>query len=391
MTIKKSIFLILLSAFIFFNCSDEPTSIGKDEIPGLGLINLITINSNDDSLSQTSSYFHRGDVKLSSSERLLIGKSENIDASILIKFETALADSIEEDILNNEITVTSAVMELRKVYSFGDTLAPFDFTVHKVTSNWSVGFNEDSILSMSLTYDAEDLSGQKEINDSVTSVTLINQLVMDWLQITADTSLSGNNGVYLKPADGTQKVLGYQALTSNFTDLPIVKAVIEKPGVYVDTITFISTSDLTVMQGSIPSVSTGNIPIRAGYVIDGRLFFDLSPIPEKVVINKAELVLTVDTLETKVGSSYTNLLLAYFLFDSTNTDSISSSAITLSRSGNTFTGNVTNYVRAWIENNNHGLLLRPGSPTTGVELFVIKGSDAVTDKPLLKITYTELK
>ncbi|MDO8549124.1 MAG: hypothetical protein Q7S39_03090 [Ignavibacteria bacterium] len=386
MTIKKSIFLILLSAFVFFNCSDEPTSIGIDLL-GDDLINLITINSNDDSLTQTSSYFHREDVKLSSSERLLLGISDSIEASILIKFETALADSIKEDIL--EITVTSAVMEFQQFYRFGEEMAPFDFTVHKVTSNWSVGFTEDSITG--LLYEAENLLESKDINDSVTSVTLINQLLMDWLRITVDTALSGNNGIYIKPADGTQKVLGYQALTSSFIDLPIVKAVIEKPGAYTDTITFISTSDLTVMQGSIPSVSSGNIPIRAGYVIDGRLFFNLSPIPEEAVINKAELILTIDTLETKVGSSYTNSLQAYFLFDSTNTDSISSSSITLSRTGNTFTGNITPYVNIWLENNNHGLLLSPTSTFTGVELFVIKGSDAITDKPLLKITYTELK
>jgi len=388
-TIKKSIFLIYLFASIFFNCSDEPTSIGINLI-GDDLINLITINSNDDSLTQTSSYFHRGDVKLSSSERLLLGRTENLDtASILIKFETALADSLKEDILNNEVTVTSAIMELQQTYSFGEQSAFFDFTIHKVTSNWSVGFSEDSITG--LLYEAEDLLESKDINDSVTSVTLINQLLMDWLRINADTALSGNNGIYIKPSDGTQKVLGYQALTSSFTDIPIINAVIEKPGAYTDTITFISTSDLTVIQGSIPSVSSGNIPIRAGYIIDGRLFFDLSPIPGKAVINKAELILNIDTLETKVGSSYTNSLQAYFLFDSTNTDSISSSSITLSRTGNTFIGNITPYVSIWLENNNHGLRLSPTSAFTGVELFVIKGSDVVTEKPLLKITYTELK
>jgi len=319
----------------------------------------------------------------------LLGITENINAAILIKFETGLADSIKEAILNDSITVTNAIMELQQTYSFGEASATFDFTVHKVTSNWSVDFNEDSLAG--LQYESMDSKEAKDVNDSVTSITLNNQLLQDWLNIIADTSLSGNYGVYIKPTDNTQKVLGYQAITQTLADVPIIKVIIEKTGAYIDTITFRSTADLTIMQGSVPTVSSGNIPIRAGYIVNGKLFFNLSPLPEKIVVNKAELVLTVDTLETKVGSSYANSLQIYFLFDSTNTDSISSSSVTFSRAGNIFSGNITTYVRAWLENNNHGLILTPSNPTTGVELFVIKGSDAVLNKPLLKITFTELK
>jgi len=386
--VKKSIFLILLFSFVSFNCSDEPTSIGSILL-GDDKINLITINSDSLQLNQTSSYFHPDDVRLSASERILLGITENINASILIKFETGLADSIKEAILNDSITVTNAIMELQQTYSFGEASATFDFTVHKVTSNWSVDFNEDSLAG--LQYESMDSKEAKDVNDSVTSITLNNQLLQDWLNIIADTSLSGNYGVYIKPTDNTQKVLGYQAITQTLADVPIIKVIIEKTGAYIDTITFRSTADLTVMQGSVPTVSSGNIPIRAGYIVNGKLFFNLSPLPEKIVVNKAELVLTVDTLETKVGSSYANSLQIYFLFDSTNTDSISSSSVTFSRAGNIFSGNITTYVRAWLENNNHGLILTPSNPTTGVELFVIKGSDAVLNKPLLKITFTELK
>jgi len=387
-TVKKSIFLILLFSFVSFNCSDEPTSIGSILL-GDDKINLITINSDSLQLNQTSSYFHPDDVRLSASERILLGITENINAAILIKFETGLADSIKEAILNDSITVTNAIMELQQTYSFGEASATFDFTVHKVTSNWSVDFNEDSLAG--LQYESMDSKEAKDVNDSVTSITLNNQLLQDWLNIIADTSLSGNYGVYIKPTDNTQKVLGYQAITQTLADVPIIKVIIEKTGAYIDTITFRSTADLTIMQGSVPTVSSGNIPIRAGYIVNGKLFFNLSPLPEKIVVNKAELVLTVDTLETKVGSSYANSLQIYFLFDSTNTDSISSSSVTFSRAGNIFSGNITTYVRAWLENNNHGLILTPSNPTTGVELFVIKGSDAVLNKPLLKITFTELK
>ena len=387
MTIKKSAFLIILSALVFFECSDEPTSIG--DIPPRNTIGLITINSNDDSLSQSSSYHHTKDVKLSTASRLLIGRiNDEINASILIKFETSLPDSIKDDILNDSITVTSAVMEFKQVYSFGEENAEFDFTVHKALENWSIDITEDSMVQV----DPADSKLSREVNDSITTITLNNQLLQEWLDITADTSLSGNYGVHIIPTGLTQKVLGYQAITSTFTNVPFIRVVIEKPGAYTDTISFFSTADLTVMKGTIPSVSSENIIVRSGFVINATLAFDFSNIPENIIVNKAELILTLDTLETKAGSPYIPSLQAYFLFDSTNTDSVSSSSIRLSRFSNIFTGQITSYVRAWLDNiNNQGMLLTSTDPLNGVERFVIKGSNAPASvKPLLRITYTKL-
>jgi len=386
-TIKKSAFLIILSALVFFECSDEPTSIG--DIPPRNTIGLITINSNDDSLSQSSSYHHTKDVKLSTASRLLIGRiNDEINASILIKFETSLPDSIKDDILNDSITVTSAVMEFKQVYSFGEENAEFDFTVHKALENWSIDITEDSMVQV----DPADSKLSREVNDSITTITLNNQLLQEWLDITADTSLSGNYGVHIIPTGLTQKVLGYQAITSNFTNVPFIRVVIEKPGAYTDTISFFSTADLTVMKGTIPSLSSENIIVRSGFVINATLAFDFSNIPENIIVNKAELILTLDTLETKAGSPYIPSLQAYFLFDSTNTDSVSSSSIRLSRFSNIFTGQITSYVRAWLDNiNNQGMLLTSTDPLNGVERFVIKGSNAPASvKPLLRITYTKL-
>ena len=387
MTIKKSAFLIILSALVFFECSDEPTSIG--DIPPRNTIGLITINSNDDSLSQLSSYHHTKDVKLSTASRLLVGRiNDEINASILIKFETSLPDSIKDDILNDSITVTSAVMEFKQVYSFGEENAEFDFTVHKALENWSIDITEDSMVQV----DPADSKLSREVNDSITTITLNNQLLQEWLDITADTSLSGNYGVHIIPTGLTQKVLGYQAITSTFTNVPFIRVEIVKPGAYTDTISFFSTADLTVMKGTIPSVSSENIIVRSGFVINATLAFDFSNIPENIIVNKAELILTLDTLETKAGSPYIPSLQAYFLFDSTNTDSVSSSSIRLSRFSNIFTGQITSYVRAWLDNiNNQGILLTSTDPLNGVERFVIKGSNAPASvKPLLRITYTKL-
>ncbi len=385
--INKIKFLIpVLTALILFKCSDEPTSIGGGL---LGQIGLLILNSATDSIPQTSSYKHEI-VSLASSSRLLLGKTSNSEASILIKFDIALEDSLEEDILNDSINIISSELKFIQTYNFGDETAPFDFTVHEVTSDWSVNFTEDSITS--LNYNDEDLANGKEINDSLTTVTLNNTLIQNWLKIAADTSLDEDKGIYIKPTSNTEKVLGYQANISGVAGIPIISIAIEKPGVYVDTIDFSTTLDVGVITGNLPNVSTENLVLQSGFIINSKLLFYLPELSPNSIINTAELTLTLDTMETLVGSEFSNSLRAYYLYDSTNTDSISS-GITLSRSGNQCTGNITAFVREWVNGNNHGLLITTGSPLSGIELFAIKGSNAavISERPLLKITYTQKK
>lgn len=382
--IKNSV-IVLLVVFFISSCSDAPTSVGVNLL-GDDYIGFKTINSVEDSIGQTSTYFHKV-ASLGSSDMLLLGSAKDVEASTLIRFGTVLLDSIATDINNNNINVTSAVIQLHRTYAFGDTLAPFDFTVHKVNSEWTTGFTEDSLPG--LQYDADDISSQKEITDTVTNITISNDLVMQWLQSTADTTLPAQNGIYLKPASGQNHIIGYKALTADYTDYPTLTAVIEKPGVYVDTLTFVSAYDVSVVEGNIPAVSSGNLIIRSGFLIFSRLTFYMPELPKDAIINSAELTLNVDTVETVVGANYLNSINAYFALDSTNTDSVSS-YVSLARDGNQFTGTITNFVRQWVKGNNNGIILTTSSPFDGFELFTIKGSSSanLNDRPYLKITYT---
>ncbi len=383
--IKNSV-IVLLSVLLISSCSDAPTPIGANLL-GNDYISSKTINSVDNSISQTSTYFHQV-LSLGASSMLLLGSVNNVEASTLIKFGITLDDSISSDINNNSINVTSAIIQLHRTYAFGDTLSAFDFSVHKVNSEWSSNFTEDSLSG--LQYDAEDLATQKEITDTLTNVTISKELILEWLQSTADTSLPSQNGIYLIPAQGLNHIIGYQALTSDYVDYPAISVVIEKPGVYIDTLTFYDNFDVSIVNGNLPSLSTGNIPIRSGYVIFSRLFFNMPDLPKDAIINNAELTLNIDTLETVVGTNYFNTIDAYFLFDSTNTDSLSSSYISLARDGSQFTGSITSFVRQWVRGINNGIILTTGNPLNGVELFAIKGSNSanLNDRPLLKITYT---
>ena len=383
--IKNSV-IVLLVTFFISSCSDAPTPIGVNLL-GNDFVGSKTINSVDDSIGQTSSYYHKIS-SLGGANVLLVGRTSDLEASTLIKFGAVLDDSIVSAINNDSINVISAVMQFHRIYAFGDTLAPFDFSVHKVNSEWTSDFTEDSLPG--LQYDAEDISIQKEITDTLTNITISNDLAKQWLQSVADTNLAAQNeGIYVTPASGLNEVIGYQALSSTYTDYPTMYVIIEKPGVYEDSISFFSNYDVSLVTGKIPTISPENILLRSGYIIFSRLSFDMPKLPKDVVINNAELTLTIDTLETLVGDSYLNSVDVYFVLDSTNLDSISAYT-TLARNGNQFTGDITTFVREWAKGNNNGLILSTSSPFDGVELFAIKGSSAanINDRPYLKITYT---
>lgn len=388
---NKKLFCLLIIPFLFNACTEDPSSIGA-QLLEQDLINVEELNSFTDSLPQTSSYFKR-EIKLGTSNMLMIGKSHNVEASTLIKFLINPHDSLDSGILGDSIIITEAKVQFTKTYVFGDSNSTFDFSAHKITSDWSsAGFTADSLPS--LMFDPADAASNKDLTDSLLTFTLDNQLALSWLKAAADTSDKSDKGIFIKPGESVTQVAGFQALIST-TGAPIPKLfiVIEKPGVYVDTLDFISTLDVSVVSGPLPDVSPENIVVQSGLAANAKVWFDLSSIPENVIINSAQLTLTLDSTETVTGSVFRNSLLVYNLADTTSKDSITAEAIQLVRQNNTFTAKITSYVKDWVSKNNLGLLIRPGDQLTGVEIFAIKGSSAsdAALRPQLTITYTRRK
>lgn len=383
------LFLITIS-LLHISCSDSPSSIGSNLL-SQDLINVLQLDSVKDSLFQSSSVSKKV-IALSNANRLLLGKKANVEAGILIKFLIYFADSTKQQLLNNEITVTSAKIEFTKNYTFGDSAAQIDYNVYKINSSWSTGFTSDSLSLLS--FDANDVSFSKTFSDTINSFYFDNQIALSWLKANADTNLAAVNGLYIKPSANSEKIIGFQALSVEDVPIPALKIVIQKGEVYTDTVRFFPSIDISVVSGSLPDVGTENFGIQSGLNSEARLFFDLSSLPEGIVVNYAQLTLTIDTLKTVTGSSYTNSLRVNYLTDSVSLLIDSSFALFLDREHNTFKGSVTSYIqRALVENNNQGLLVAASDKLNGVEIFAIKGSNAINfdERPKLQIIYTSKK
>lgn len=296
----NKIFLPFISAIIIIlliSCNDSPTDLGTGFL-GQDGVEVLKLDSSTDSIPQFSKPVKKV-FSLGSSARLLLGKSDNVKASTLLHFIFSFDTTITGQIKRNELTVLDSWIELVKDYSFGDSSAAFNYTVHKITSNWtSSGFTVDSLEF--LMRESNDVSSFKETNnDTLYTFHLETDVISSWLHHYADTSIGFNYGLLLSPTDDTQKVLGFTAYNSSEEDEPLLKIIIKNTDNEIDTVLGYIASDISVVEGEIASVGDENLAIQSSLTSEAKLFFDLSIIPDSTDINYASLTLTVDTLQTK--------------------------------------------------------------------------------------------
>jgi hypothetical protein len=206
----------------------------------------------------------------------------------------------------------------------------------------------------------------------------------------ADNSLESNYGIYLKPTDMSGKVSGFEALTPTSSEAAKLFVVIEKPGVYTDTINGFIFADISLVDGDLPALPSGVVGMQSGVAVNSKLTFDISGLPKGLVVNDAELILTQDTVNSVLGTGFNNYVRTFFLEDSDSLNAEGTPVI-LAFNNNQFIGTITSFLRNWVQSGeNNGLLLETGNKVDGLELFVVYGSDAaeLSLRPHLKVTYT---
>jgi hypothetical protein len=393
-TFLLSFYILLLTA-----CNDSPTDIGSGLVSQDGVI-VTKFNSAVDSMNQSWHSF-KYVYSLASSNIIMVGKSENVESKILIKFVFGLPDTLKQDIIKDSIIIKESWIEMNKAYDFGDLNGVFNFDVFKVNNFWTASFSADSFAN--LNYDNINLgSNFQSTNDTAYSFNIENSLVIPWLINASDTSLGSNNGILLSATANTQRIMGFTAYNISALNDPRLKIVFEKPGVYADTITGYVASDISIVLGNLPVVNTENIVIQSSLCAEAKVFFDLSVIPKDATINSANLTFTIDSSETKTGSTFNNALYIYLFSDSSTYLSSDSSIYglnsnyvhTLNRNSNTFSGLITDMVRAIHAGlDNQGFLVKAAGEVNGVEIFALKGSNAadVVKRPKLEIVYSRKK
>ena len=390
MKIKKFLFVsvLFIVSISLISCSDSPSDVGADLL-GIDMINVKKLDSNLDSIKQSSNSIKKV-IPLGTSPRLLLGKKDDYTAYTLISFTFTLPDSIKRAIKNDSLEVLEAKGEMNIDYFFGEKNAPFDFSIYEIESFWnSASFTADSFAALS--YSQTDLSLNKTETDTVFYFTISNNIVKNWLKNEVDTSLARNRGVLLSPKPLSNKIIGFIAFDPDESKDTRINVVVRKPGEYIDTLLAYVLSDVSVVIGN-NQIDSNYITIQSSLTYNGFLSFDLSSLSKGTIVNFAQLTLTLDTLKSKLGTSYFNELNAYIITSSDSLKINESNVYPLKRVGDKFIGDISGMVRYWTSNNpNYGILIKAGRETIGLEKFMIKSSSypVFSERPKLEIIYTK--
>jgi len=132
--------------------------------------------------------------------------------------------------------------------------------------------------------------------------------------------------------------------------------------------------------------------IQSGLPQYGNVWFDISQIPDNVILNNAQLILHSDTTQNLHGTTMENQLLAYYVTDSAASKISSYYYTTLGYDTGTYIGTVTNIVSAFIAaKKNINMKIFPVAPIDGVDITSLYNHQCTDPKlrPELKIIYTK--
>ncbi len=389
------IFILLAFLIIsFVACNQEPTSIGSELIPNEDKITFKEFDSYKENIFQSSSAFEHK-LKLGTSSKLLLGKFNNSESSILFRFSFSIPDSILNYLKTNQLIVKSASMQMIPKYTLGDKNALFDFRVHQIRSEWSLtGFDKDSIAQ--LKYDVNDVASSISVVDTLVKFDIKPEVVIEWLKAKLDASAPKNYGILLKPKPSTQRIIGFDAVNPEKANLNTVFIVaLEKAPNYKDTLKINAYMDTHVLTGTIPT-SQNNFFVEGSFALRSFLFFDLKSLPKNIIINKATLELNVDPSKSYDGLPKSDTINVQILADSTTKKLTADSTYRtiLGRKEDIFTGDVTWIVQNWQHGTaNYGMLLFLDDEEISAARIAFYGSKEQNKalRPRLKIIYSQKK
>ncbi len=385
------VILPLLLVFISISCSDEPNLVGIGLLPNSDLLDVAQVNSLETGLQQQSK-FYTDSLNLTSSKILMLGKHDNVESTMLMKFLIFLPDSLKEAVNNKTLQILSSTIEMDPIYTYADKSNPFDFTVHKINSSWnSLTFTKDSLAS--LDYDDVDRSSNRVYEDTLITFDFDQELAKEWLELSASADQVSNKGLYFNYTPGSDKIIGFPAISySNENKLARLEIIVEVPNSFIDTIVVPVTSDVHVVDGELPIGNSENIFVQGGITIRSSFKIDISMIPDNTIINKATVRFYYDESESLIGTKPSDSLGVLALSDYELNKIDKTLAPTLLRKDSTFySGDITGYVQRWVsDQENNGLQIFLANELSTVNKVALKGSSTGDEnlRPYLEIIYT---
>jgi hypothetical protein len=323
---------------------------------------------------------------------MLIGKHDNVESTMLMKFLIFLPDSLKDAIKDGTLQILSSTMELEPIYTFGDKASPLDFSVHKINSSWSsLTFTKDSLAY--LDYEDVDRSSNRVYTDTLITMDFDTDLTQEWFEASANEDQASNKGLYFNYTAGSDKIIGFPAISyENEDKLARLRIVVEVPNSFIDTVVVQVTSDVHVIDGDLPVGNSENIFVQGGLSVHASFKIDVSMIPDNTIINKATIRFYYDDTESVVGTKPSDSLGVVALSDWE--DNIMDRTLApklLTKDSTFYSGDITSYVQHWVSTQeNNGLQIYVLNELFTVNKIALKGSSTADKnlRPYLEIIYT---
>lgn len=417
-SITKIFLLSLMLVLLVVGCEEDPTSVGSELIPDGDQFEFITIDSNTGNFPQRIRRNYVVDtVNTGTAVRLILGRVDNMESVVLTRYIPVLTDSLSEEYLAGNLTVTDAWIEIEPHYFTVDLnktdpfTKNFDFTVHEVNSGWtSNGMIADSLDI--LEYEPEDMAVTKTFYDSTANpypdnpdsnfvmVKINKDMVKRWIDESEDLAVDKpNEGLLYKPTPGADIAWGWWSASffNDITTLSYLYIEIENQNGVMDTLATIPRNDVHVVTGDDPQPAADQFYLQDGLVTRADYIMDLSSVPENVIINSATLELFVDTTKTVYSTRKADTISVAMYADTSANTFWSVGVQTLGRVGNhKYEGSVQEFVNLWLNRRegypNHGVRFWLPDEQRALNSLVLYGSNAADSlKPRLTITYSKRK
>ena len=376
---------VLLSALIFYSCEEVTSDLGQNYISPDDTLGTKLLDSKTDSLTISVNDFKQY-INTYISSQMLVGQYQNYQARSLLKFNNLPTGY-------DSATIVSAKIKLKYTnYFYQDSMGTVSFDVFRLKSPLNFPtITYDSISSADIDNTIQGSFSGNPTDSSVITITLNNQLAKDWLEFAADTNYSvKNRGVIMIPNGGTA-IKGFFTSQSGDENLyPLLEIIVTKNS-QTDTLTLKESDGMFVSDAPNSVIQSDRIFLQSGVAFRSIMNFDLSKLPNNVVINDALLTLTLDTANSYITQYSDQRLVAAMVTDtSTKTDSLG--FITLNRVGNVYSIRFIVIMQNWNSGiaPNYGLALRNVSETGTMDIFSFFGPNYADTSvvPRLRIRYT---
>lgn len=385
---SRNFFLLFICFGLFFlqGCEEIPTDVGSGFISPDDTLNVRLLDSQADTIALLSSPYKKAFSNFIT-PFLLVGKSNGVEASSLLRFNNLPANFAGAN-------VTSAKLILKySNYYYTDSLGTIDFNIHRLNQNYTFStVTSDSISKSS--YDPTpvgNFSGNP-VDTATVVISLDNEMVKDWLEFAADPKYPvGNFGMIFVPNGNSNAIKGFVSTNGTVVaETPYVEIVI-KGNDKDDTITLNTSESNFIADGNLNDLMPDRITLQSGIAIQNFFRFDLSKLPENVIINEARLEMYLDTNSSYFFRTSERRFVANLITDSTTfADTIT--VINSQILGDKYVLQFNPIAQFWNAGifANQGLALSNLSKRVNLDKFVFYSptfSD-VSKRPRLRITYT---